>query len=663
MPGFSSPARLAGRATLAAIALLDLGAVLLAVHAPSLAGIAAATAGPVFVVVPLVGAYVAARRPANPVAWIFLAAGIAVSVFAFSASYAYAVFSEHVADLPGGAVFAWLTSWTFAYTVPLVAAFGVLLFPDGRLPGPGRGWRALAWLGGAMLAGLTLGRAFAPQFAEWPRANPLAAPGALASVASGIQGIGLLLLFPVSSLTAAALVGRARQADAELRPVMRLAAATGVLIAVSYLACLVFSLAGGDTIDLAAFQAAPVVALAAVATVGIVRYGLFDLRVALDRTLVYGALTLLVVALYEAASALAGLLIEGRAAADALAGAVVALAALPLRDRLRRAVDGMLYGDRDNPYAAISRLSERLDAVAATGDVLPAVARTVSESLRLPYVAVEVAGELAAACGRPGAGSVEAFPLSHQGERVGRLLCATRAPGERFGPADLRLLRELARHVAVAAREVLLTRDLQRSREQLIRTREEERRRLRRELHDGVGPSLAGIALGIDSARRCLRTDRDAAERTLVELRRATRQSVAEVRRLAGDLRPPVLDQLGLVGALRELTQRLGGALEAPAELPELPAAVEVAAYRIAAEALTNAGRHARAEVCRVRVSLNGGLRLEVDDDGVGIPDGYVAGVGIASMRERARELGGGVRVERRAPSGTRVSATLPLSS
>jgi signal transduction histidine kinase len=307
------------------------------------------------------------------------------------------------------------------------------------------------------------------------------------------------------------------------------------------------------------------------------------------------------------------------------------------------------------------RLSDRLDAVAATSDVLPAVVRTVAESLRLRYVAVELAGELAATSGRRGPGTLAAVPLTFQGEQLGRLLCETRAPGERFGPADLRALRELARHIAVAAREVMLTRDLLRSREQLIRAREEERRRLRRDLHDGVGPSLAGIALGLDSARRALRSDPAAAEQTLRELRRATQESVAEVRRLARDLRPPALDQFGLLGALREQAQRLGGDLELPAELPELPAAVEVAAYRIASEALTNAARHAGAGACRVRLSLNGGLRVEVDDDGIGVPDGYVAGVGIASMRERAEELGGGLRVERRAPSGTRVLATLPL--
>jgi signal transduction histidine kinase len=651
--------RVIGRASLVVIALLDLGAVVLAIRAPSLTSIAAAAAGPVFVVVPLVGAYVAARRPANPVGWIFLASGVALALFAFSGAYAHEAFAAGDGRLPAGAGFAWVTGLASVYVVPLVASFGVLLFPDGRLAG--RRWRPVAWLAVLMLAGLTLGRAFAPQLDHWPRPNPFAPPWGLATVADGLQGVGLLLIFPVSALAALSLVRRTRGAADDLAPVMRLAAATAVLIASSYLVCLIWSLAGGQTIDVAAVEGAPVVGLAVVTTIGIVRHQLFDLRVVLNRTLVYGALTLLVVALYLTISTLAGLLVDGRLVSDLLAGALVAFAALPLRDRLQRSVNRLLYGDRDDPYAAISRLTARLDAVAETGDVLPAVVRTVSESLRLPYVAVELGGEITATSGHRAGGELQELPLTHQSERLGTLVCETRTPDDRFGPTDRRLLRELARHVAVAAHEVLLTRDLRRSREQLIRAREEERRRIRRDLHDEIGPGLAGIALGIDGARRSIRSDPAEAERILLDLRRAAQDSVADIRRVAYDLRPPALDQLGLLGALREQVQRLGGQLGAPAELPELPAAVEVAAYCIVLEALTNAARHAHAGDCRVRLSLNGGLCVEVEDDGVGLPERHEAGVGLRSMRERASELGGSLRVERRQPNGTRVLATLPL--
>jgi two-component system, NarL family, sensor kinase len=411
-----------------------------------------------------------------------------------------------------------------------------------------------------------------------------------------------------------------------------------------------------------AFECVAVIALAAGAAIGVVRYGLYDLRVVVNRASVYAALTLIVIALYLGISAAVGLLASDRSSAIA-AGALVALAALPLRDRLQQGANRLLYGDRDDPYAAISRLSSRLDAVAETTELLPTVVRTVGESLHLPYVAVELRSEMTAVYGRPGVGVAHSLPLTFQGERIGALQCETRAPGEQFAPGERRLLGELAHHVALAAREVLLTRDLARSREQLVVAREEERRRVRRDLHDGLGPSLAGIALGIDAARRSLRDDPEQADRDLAELRAAAQESVVEIRRIAHDLRSPALDQLGLIGALRAQVERFGSRMEAPDELPLLSAAVETAAYRIALEALANAHRHADAAECRVRLSIADGLRVEVQDDGVGIAEPLEAGLGLTSIRERADELGGSLLVEPLLPRGTRVLAILPLGA
>jgi two-component system, NarL family, sensor kinase len=659
MPGVTCLPQAIGRVSLAVIALFDLGALLLALHSPTLASISAAALGPVFIVVPAVGAYVGARRPSNAVPWIFLAAGVALAVWAFSASYAYAVLTRGE-SLPASGFFAWLESWLWAWSVPLIAGIGVLLFPDGHLPG--RRWRWVFGLACAMLALLTFGLAFATDYFDWSQPNPLAAPWGLASVASDLSDPGLFLMFPVATLTAFSLLGRMRRATGEERRVLRSACVAAVVIAISYAGCVAVAAAGGNTLKVFALECVGVAGLAVATAVGVVRYGLFDLRVAINRTAVYAALTLLVIGLYLAVSASAGLVASGTASAVA-AGLAVALAALPLRDLLQLSVNRLLYGDRDDPYSAISRLTTRLDAVAETTDTLPTVVQTVGECLRLPYVAVELRGELTAEYGRPGAGATHELPLRFQGEELGKLVCETRGPGESFAPADLRLLNELSHHVAVASREVLLTLDLLRSREQLILAREEERRRVRRDLHDGLGPSLAGIALGIDSARRALRHDPELADRELAVLRRATQDSVVEIRRIAHDLRPPALDQLGLVGALRVQVQRIGGSFDAPADLPELSAATEVAAYRIALEALANATRHAQARDCHVRVSIDDGLRLEVEDDGVGVPDEFAGGIGMASIRERAHELGGTLVVERRLPSGTRVLAILPLGA
>lgn len=211
--------------------------------------------------------------------------------------------------------------------------------------------------------------------------------------------------------------------------------------------------------------------------------------------------------------------------------------------------------------------------------------------------------------------------------------------------------------------------ELQRARERLVATREEERRRLRRDLHDGLGPALAGAALKVEAAENLLKSDTAAASSLLEDARAEIQDAVADVRRLVYALRPPALDELGLVGALREQAERLGVGehvridVNAPEHLDGLPAAVEVAAYRIALEAMTNAARHADARTCMVRISVNGALELEISDDGHGLPSDYRTGVGIASMHERADELGGTCDIERVDGQGTRVRARLPLGS
>ncbi|MDQ3891385.1 MAG: sensor histidine kinase, partial [Actinomycetota bacterium] len=257
---------------------------------------------------------------------------------------------------------------------------------------------------------------------------------------------------------------------------------------------------------------------------------------------------------------------------------------------------------------------------------------------------------------------------------IGEFILAPRAQGEDFSPADRRLLEDLARQTEVAAYAVRLTDDLQRARERLVSAREEERRRLRRDLHDGLGPQLSGQALTIDAIRSLVKRDPAAAEELLVDLKAQTRGAAADIRHLVYALRPPALDSLGLVGALHKSAAQCerDGSLRvdvaAPEVIPPLPAAVEVACYRIAEEALTNVVRHAEAQTCALSLAIDEGgkLRLEVRDDGRGLPDSRAgeagrAGVGLTTMRERAAELGGRLVVEALPEGGTCVCAELPL--
>ena len=329
----------------------------------------------------------------------------------------------------------------------------------------------------------------------------------------------------------------------------------------------------------------------------------------------------------------------------------------------------MVYGQRDEPYAVIEQLGRRLEDSFGAEMALSMVVETLAQALKLPYVALTLNdGErfaLAAACGAPVAQTLT-LPLTYQGEPVGQLIIAPRRQGETFAPADRRLLAELARQVGVAAHTVRLTTDLQRSREQLVMAREEERRRLRRDLHDGLGPTLAALALKAATVSELIGAKPSEATQVANELYADIRGTVGEIRRLVYALRPPRLDEVGLVEAIRELARQteqetLRVTVEGPESLPPLSAAVEVAAYRIAQETLTNVVRHASARVCAIRLAVTGNLRLEIEDDGVGIAPEHHIGVGLHSLRERAAELGGSCVIESTPGAGVHILACLPL--
>jgi signal transduction histidine kinase len=365
---------------------------------------------------------------------------------------------------------------------------------------------------------------------------------------------------------------------------------------------------------------------------------------------------------------------------------LVAVLFQPLRDWLQRGVNRLTYGERDNPYAVISRLGQRLEATLAPELTLPTIVQSVAEALKLPYAAIALHADdrrptvddsaaLSSTVGRPSS-VVAAYgtpienpavlALTYQGEQIGQLILAPRAGEIAFSAADRRLLDDLARQAGVAAHTVQLTDDLKRSRERLVTAREEERRRLRRDLHDGLGPALAAQTLKVGAARALYPRDPAGADRLLADLERDIAAALADIRRLVYNLRPPALDELGLCAAIRECAAQYGtGALhiavEAPEQLPSLPAAVEVAAYRIAQEALANVVRHAGARSCRIRLNLGALLELEIADDGAGLPDQRRIGVGLTSMRERADELGGTCVIEAAPGGGTLVRALLPI--
>jgi len=423
-------------------------------------------------------------------------------------------------------------------------------------------------------------------------------------------------------------------------------------------------------------------------TFSVLRYRLWDIDILINRSLVYGALIVSVIGLYMIVVGVAGALFQsvGNTLLTILATGLIAVLFHPLRQRLQRGINHLMYGERDDPYAALSRLGRRLEASLAPEAVLPTVVTTVREVLKLPYVAIylgqdpdgyKIIAESASPSLRIEGGRIRVpgmsreglcIPLIHQGETLGYIVLGPRAPNEAFSSTDLHLLDDIAPQVGVAVHSVRLTADLQRSREQLVLAREEERRRLRRDLHDDLAPTLASLGLTASTAADLIPTNPTTATKLIKELQSEIRATVGNIRRLVYDLRPPTLDELGLLAAVRERAAQYSNApggvhitVDAPAELPALPAAVEVAAYRIVQEALENVSKHSQARQCAIRFANHNGLELEITDDGIGLPPNITPGVGLRSMRERSEELGGICMIERRVNGGTRILARLPI--
>jgi signal transduction histidine kinase len=329
---------------------------------------------------------------------------------------------------------------------------------------------------------------------------------------------------------------------------------------------------------------------------------------------------------------------------------------------LPRAIDRVLPGDRAAPDVALRRITERLAEVGASSELLAVSARAVAESLGANGVVVSAWSDPAPESATWGqmVGEESRFPLEYETAVVGELVVASDAAAR----LDQLVVRRLLGPVAIAAFVVKLTADIRRSRETAVLAREEERRRIRRDLHDGLGPELAGLALGLEGAADLVSRDPDAAGSALAALHEQVGAVIGEVRSLVYGLRPPILDDLGLLAAVRERAAALEASgvavrLDLPGSIPGLPAAVELSLYRIATEALANIGRHARARTCRLHLEVEDAARLCVEDDGVGLNG--ARGVGLTAMHERAVELGGSCTVERLADGGTRVSASIPI--
>ena len=609
----------------------------------------------------VVGAVVVLAIPSNRVGWLLLAAAATwgAGVGLTEAGVHGVVTSP--GSVPGAdylaAVGPGLRGVGFVFAVLAVP----VVFPDGRLPGPR--WRWLGWCVGATAVFLLFSSLLSPTAQEsrltnWQ--NPIGLPARYGHVADVLGVAGVLLATIAAVGAVAGLVTRWRRDGPLVR--QQLLFLTLAACPPAILLLLVIP-TGGQPPWVFAIAVLPIPAAIAVATLS---YGLYDLRRATNRTLVWLTLSGAVVVIYAVVVLTAAAVVPDRRSwwPPALAAVLAALLLVPLHGSIQRGVNHVVYGRWHEPYEVLAGLGERLAAAADVDRLLDATVAELTTGLDLQDVGVRgLDGAVIAGVATDGGTSV---PLEAYSSTVGWL--TYRPPGRPLASNEQRLLRDLAGHLGGVLHARVLHTELQRARERLVLAREEERRRLRRDLHDGVGPALAGLTLKAETAKALLPRGADAACRQLHALSEDIRSTVLDIRRVVEGLRPPALDELGLAGACTQAVTRLaaeGGVavvIDAEDQLPVLPAAVEVAAYRIVVEAVTNIVRHASASHCSVSLTATSvALTVTVLDDGDGLDATHTGGNGLPIMRERAEELGGRMIVSNASP-GVLVCARLPIA-
>lgn len=546
-----------------------------------------------------------------------------------------------------GRGFGWLT---LVLALPLV-------FPDGRSPS-----RLATGLVVGAIASFTVASLIAPVPLEERMSdirNPVGVPDSWQTVADLVAVGSLLLASAALVVVIVAMFRRWRAGDDLVRQQLSV---FGVAFA---LPLLVLPLAATSA-SMPWMYAVSTLPLPVAVAVAMFQRRLYDAQLAATRTLTYVALSVVLAAVYAVVVVGVGVLLQDRGAPwlPLVGTAVVAVAFAPLRDWLQGLVNRITYGRWAAPAAVLADTGRRLADAADSPALLEELTGEMVAGLGIASAAIHDAdGQVLAAAGTSSSASSDGLPLTAYGRQVGEL----RWSGRTLRPADRALLEAVANQIGAAVYTAGIVDELRLAQGQLVRAREQERRRLRSDLHDGLGPALAGLGFQLDGVRNLIADGKPVQDR-LDRLRAGLAETVAEVRRIVEGLRPPAVDDLGVFGAIAELGRDLadGSGVAVTLDLPDnrsaLPAAVEVAAYRVTQEALTNVVRHAGASQCLVTGSLSeSGLIIEIADNGHGGARPST-GLGIPGMHDRAAEIGGSLELSTH-EAGTTVTLRLPLTS
>jgi signal transduction histidine kinase len=622
-----------------------------------------------------IGTVVAAKRPDNRIGWFFMAAGITLGISGFGNAYAIHALLVDPGSWPGGHFAAWLAAWT-AFIPLFMLSFLFLLFPTGELRSPR--WRPVWWL---LIVSTIVGTGAGLYYSTTTWSDPFPRTGTLAGPGSVFFFLALFLLPLVASLIAslAAVIVRAIYSTGDERLQIKWFATGAAFVVVSFL--INFTQGEVTPVWISVFQSLGFIFLFSTIAIAVLKYRLYEIDVVINRAVVYGTLAMFTTLIYAAIVVGVGTMVGGQSSRflAAVAAAVIAIAFQPVRERSRRLANRLVYGKRATPYEVLSDFAERVAGTYAVDDVLPRTAHILAEGMgaRRAEVWVKVGSELRTAGSWPSAsvshvpvtddvvvpGATATAPVRYQGELLGAL-SVTKAPGEALTSADEKLLADVASQASLVLRNVGLIEELRASRQRLVAAQDEERRKLERNLHDGVQQQLVALNVQAGLLARLGNGDASKIAELAEQLQTRATEALDDLRDLARGIYPPLLADKGL-----------GAALEAQARKSVVPISVETdgigryeqpveaAVYFCTLEALNNVSKYAHASRAQVTIRQDdGNLRFTVTDDGAGFDTGATTyGTGLQGMADRLDAIGGTMHVTSTPGSGTSVSGSVPV--
>jgi signal transduction histidine kinase len=690
--------RLAWGIGLCSLGLVVADLVLLALDWKAIDSLQGAQAGPYLLQAPIVailGLLIAARRPKNPIGWLLLAVAAAEAICCFANGVAIGGLLE------GASPRSWVVwpSAVYGATValgPLLLGFVILLFPNGRLlPGPRWRWatRAVVALASVAIASSTVVVAPIQLTTRLPSVpNPMAIP-ALDGLTTGAP-LGAVALLALLVLLVATVVVRFRRSRGVERSQLRwFAYAAGAGIGLLLLA---FPFPAGSLGDVA--WAAGLIGLAVLvpAAIGlaIMRHGLYDIDVFVSRTIVYGSLAVFITAVYVGIAVGIGTLVgsggKPNLGLSILATGIVAVGFQPVRERVQKVANHLVYGRRATPYEVLSQFSERVAESYASDEVLPRMARVLGEGTNADLAEVwlrsgDVLQRAAVFPLQPSAPAAVHFNgaaelsipaadrsvvVRHQGELLGALT-VTKRRGESLTPIEIKLMDDLAHQAGLVLKNVGLTADLQArledlraSRQRLVAAQDDERRRLERNLHDGAQQHLVAIKVKVGLAEMLLTRDPEKAKATIIALVHDADEALETLRDLARGIYPPLLAERGLAAALQSQAGKATLPVHVDADgVGRYPQETEAALYFCTLEALQNVQKYAAASAVQVRLREDANeLLVTVVDDGCGFDVTTVTrGAGLTNMEDRLNALGGTLHIDSTPGTGTTLCAAVPI--